>query len=1062
MLKRRIYIFIFAALCLTCQSASAETQISGDIEGDTFWSLAGSPYIINGFVNISPQTPGSTLTIDPGVNIKITNKANLNIFGNLHAVGTVDQPITLTKVDTEGDIAIHNSDHSELANIESAIKGRLLLFYDSIVNINDLNLRSSQKKDYGIMLFNSISDITNLNLESSELFLDNGIATIEDLNIQDGRLLSFGNKTTLSRSVITNPEGYSYAVYLTDNNNEINDLTINDSEHGIYISNSPTTTLSNLIINNVTNGLALYADNSQVDLQNSKINKGDGTGIYIYNSDIDLKNVEVTNFSQTGIINDSTNLSANGLLLSKNAFGLDNHNGSTAINNSIVLDNDELGVSNIDGSVTIKNSYIAGNKIAGAVGDIDATSNYWGHEGGPTINPEEEKLGDEIIGDVKYIPWLTSLPCFENCISNVMFIPGIMGSDLYDHDEKLWEGNDTQVEKLLLDSYGKSINDQIATRDIIKTFDAFVDFEVYKSFIQDLENYREGGIINDYATIPYDWRLSLTDILSSGIEKLDGSISYTTSTKQPYIINKLRQLAANSKSGKVTIVAHSNGGLLTKALINQLDEEASNLIDKVIFVAVPQSGTPKAIGALLHGYDLGIPFKLSDIAARNFSKNAPASYQLLPFADYYTNEYSSANEPYVTFEDGPATQKFIDRYGYAITNPVELIDFLTAKEGRTEPNYDDLGNPAIGNSYLLNNALVAQSSIDSTWQPPADIEIHQIAGIGEYTLSNIDYKSIRKCGEPTCSPLNFINELSYDPHETLEGDGTVILSSALALGDNIQSWWVDLYSVNKDGNSWGPFKEKHANILEVPSIRSLILDNILAHTNSNLPSYISTEKPDLQDVNYLSFILHSPLDLSAIDKDGHIVNKDTSEIPGAEFTRYGEVQTLRIPLGTNFDLVLNGQAEGSFTLDVKEMIEGAPVATSTFTALPTTSHTVANMHFPDNGLLDAGNLQLDYDGDGMTDFIYTPILGTEVSAPNSNTNNQKHYLSSNHQILKHRTGETELTPEEIAEMVKQLQFAIETLQTFKNQLSPDEYDALTQQLLEVTMIIKKILLTNRL
>jgi hypothetical protein len=31
------------------------------------------------------------------------------------------------------------------------------------------------------------------------------------------------------------------------------------------------------------------------------------------------------------------------------------------------------------------------------------------------------------------------------------------------------------------------------------------------------------------------------------------------------------------------------------------------LVDKVIFVAIPQLGTPQAVGALLHSYDQGIP-----------------------------------------------------------------------------------------------------------------------------------------------------------------------------------------------------------------------------------------------------------------------------------------------------------------------------------------------------------------------------------------------------------------------------------------------------------------------
>src|SRR3989338_9067581 len=125
------------------------------------------------------------------------------------------------------------------------------------------------------------------------------------------------------------------------------------------------------------------------------------------------------------------------------------------------------------------------------------------------------------------------------------------------------------------------------------------------------------GVIAGYAVIPYDWRLSIPDILA------DGDLEET-----------LRTLAASSQTGKVAIVAHSNGGLLTKALVSALGAEASYLIDQLILVSVPQLGTPQAVGALLHGYDTGLPFDwfpltLSPERARDFAKNAPFAYHLL-------------------------------------------------------------------------------------------------------------------------------------------------------------------------------------------------------------------------------------------------------------------------------------------------------------------------------------------------------------------------------------------------------------------------------------------------
>ncbi|PIP25904.1 MAG: hypothetical protein COX32_00895, partial [Candidatus Moranbacteria bacterium CG23_combo_of_CG06-09_8_20_14_all_41_28] len=140
----------------------------------------------------------------------------------------------------------------------------------------------------------------------------------------------------------------------------------------------------------------------------------------------------------------------------------------------------------------------------------------------------------------------------------------------------------------------------------------------------------EEGIIADYSAIPYDWRVSLEDILTGGA--VDGKkLFYTSKSLSPYIVRELRRLVSTSKTGKVTLVAHSYGGLVTKALTNMLGAEAESLIDKIVLVAVPQVGTPQTIGAILHGYDQGLPadwmpWILSSRTARILAQNMPSAY----------------------------------------------------------------------------------------------------------------------------------------------------------------------------------------------------------------------------------------------------------------------------------------------------------------------------------------------------------------------------------------------------------------------------------------------------
>ena len=134
--------------------------------------------------------------------------------------------------------------------------------------------------------------------------------------------------------------------------------------------------------------------------------------------------------------------------------------------------------------------------------------------------------------------------------------------------------------------------------------------------------------------------------------KIGDNISYLTATSSPYVIQELKRLAKSSKTGKVTIVAHSNGGLVAKALMQKLgDAETAKLIDKVIFVAVPQVGTPQAIGALLHGYEQGLPKDwisvfLSESTARTLAQNMSSAYNLLPSANYFASIFDWKATPY--------------------------------------------------------------------------------------------------------------------------------------------------------------------------------------------------------------------------------------------------------------------------------------------------------------------------------------------------------------------------------------------------------------------------------
>ena len=581
------------------------------------------------------------------------------------------------------------------------------------------------------------------------------------------------------------------------------------------------------------------------------------------------------------------------------------------------------------------------------------------------------------------------------CASNVLFLPGIEASRLYRPDyaggtDQLWEPNiDSDVRDLYLNPDGASARFDVYTKDVIdeKNVLPIGQGNIYKSFIAQMNELKTAGTIVDWKAVPYDWRLSLDDVLNYGND-VQGRIYYSgdlRATSTPYVIQELRRLAKTSKTGKVTIVAHSNGGLVTKALTDKLGSEASTLIDKIIFVAVPQAGTPQAIGAILHGYDQGLPFDFFPLVltletAHTLAENMPSAYNLLPSANYFTY----VDNPVVTFDDSDFLAEFRARYGSMIHDGAQLKNFITDPWRTASSSPSDLTYPSVGNITLLSRAETLHATLDA-WTPQQGVSLYEVAGWGEDTLATIEYKEGKKsyCSNPqdvrTCASVPAI---IYNPREVIEGDGTVLVPSALwtPAASTTKKYWVNLRDYNNDfPRSLLRLDQKHADILEVPEPRTLI-QNIITNATSTIPlAFISTSTPPTDSIERLRFVLHSPLNLSATDNLGNVISSATSTIPGSRWRRYGEVQVLTVPKNTPLTLNLDGYTTGSFTLDMQE-IDGDNIVTasSTFSAIPSATSTTATMAFTDGTIQNASPLLLDYDGNGATDFLLQSEIGEAV------------------------------------------------------------------------------------
>src|SRR5947207_10974675 len=92
-MKKNLLCILILTRCFFVNSSIAQTNVSGFINANTTWNLAGSPYIVVGNAIVSQ---GYTLTINPGVVVKFDSAKTIQINGKLIAIGTVASRITFT------------------------------------------------------------------------------------------------------------------------------------------------------------------------------------------------------------------------------------------------------------------------------------------------------------------------------------------------------------------------------------------------------------------------------------------------------------------------------------------------------------------------------------------------------------------------------------------------------------------------------------------------------------------------------------------------------------------------------------------------------------------------------------------------------------------------------------------------------------------------------------------------------------------------------------------------------------------------------------------------------
>jgi len=307
------------------------------------------------------------------------------------------------------------------------------------------------------------------------------------------------------------------------------------------------------------------------------------------------------------------------------------------------------------------------------------------------------------------------------------------------------------------------------------------NLETYSGFEHFMDTLVADGTVKEWRSYPYDWRYDVRDIVTDGTptKMPDGSI------EQVYLRKVLLDMASSSPSGKVTIVAHSNGGLLAKALAISFGADASKYIDRIVMIGTPQWGTPSDIGVMLHGdgqtNGLGIISDSNDMRA--VAKTMPAPYGLLPSPAYF----SHVSDPVATFAaSGFLSNKYAASFGSALTSFSAFANFLKDFAGLNVQmgSVSDLRTPLTLSSTLVDKAIATHSALDA-WVPPADISVTAIAGWGQDTVKTLAYTTVSKVVCTTGGAFTASNvcadtpSLQHTPVTTQDGDDMVVSPSAV-------------------------------------------------------------------------------------------------------------------------------------------------------------------------------------------------------------------------------------------------------------------------------------------
>lgn len=268
------------------------------ISSDTTWTTANSPYNLSGNVLIEHNV---TLTINPGVTIRLGSDNYIQVEGKLIAEGTANQMITFTSLKTNPAsdnywdsikfmTNANNGSSIKYCNIKFAKVGISVDEHSSgaAPNITYCNLQNggisyqvtNSKIPYNLIAFNRIINGISINTHHANIFVTNNtIFSGISCKINGGNLSIINNSISGSENGVWCSNSWDSYLNIRDN------LIVGNNECGIGMGEWTNDGLDNIIIENNTiiynkKGIDFYSPPNKIDIKNNLIFQNE-YGIYI-------------------------------------------------------------------------------------------------------------------------------------------------------------------------------------------------------------------------------------------------------------------------------------------------------------------------------------------------------------------------------------------------------------------------------------------------------------------------------------------------------------------------------------------------------------------------------------------------------------------------------------------------------------------------------------------------------------------------------------------------------------------------------------------------------------